>query len=303
MDEFELLDKLKKGLLDVINPTDAQKLFGRRNAKSKKEKEYYLLDLKSNLYKLTIPEFKLGKDPDAVRSSAAMIYNTIYSGKLIIDNKQFEGFSKDGFSIYELPFAAIKDDKDSTHTAQLDAGLISENGQDLILFEAKCMEWMSSPKGLKKAYFNEDRYICKESANIFIPIFDELVYKDKFKKDNGVYVHKPKVYLRYDAIQMMIHCLGIYNWCLLNSGKAKTGLKTIRLINLVWDCKGRKEYEEEEQQGEKFAQYATSCLKEHFGKMNIDFLVEYLRYSEFLKRVDWTNDIEHRNYLKRYEVY
>lgn len=303
MGKNELLDKLKNGLLSVIKYKEIDGLFGPENSKSSTKQKYYLSDLKYNLYKEIIPNFKLGKDPDAVRSSAAMIYNTLYYGDVIVDGKLFKGYSKDGFLIYELPFIAIKDDNESSHTAQLDAGIVSVDGHELILFEAKCMEWIDkNPKGLKKAYLKNERYIHEESASIFVPIFNKLVYENEFKKERDVDVHKPKSYARYDAVQMMIHCLGIYNWCLGKYKKQEENLKIIRLMNLVWNCKDSMEYDEEEKEGLQFEEFANSELKEKFKQLGVDFSVEYVRYSDFLNRVDWSNDMEHRNYLKRYEV-
>lgn len=100
---------------------------------------------------------------------------------------------------------------------------------------------------------------------------------------------------------MMIHILGIYNWCFENNGKVS---KHIKLINLVWDYKCA-EYDIEEQEGKAFVENVNKALREEFkkiGRMDIDFSVEYVRYSDFLERIDWTNDIEHRRYLKRYEI-
>lgn len=303
MNKKNILDSLKRGLISVANIQDTQEFFGTKNSKSPTRQKYYVSDLKYNLYKFIVPEFKLGKDPDALRSSAAMIYNTIYSGNIIIDHTKFNGFEKDGFPIYELPFPAIKDDKESTHTAQLDAGLISIDGQKLILFEAKCMEWADkNPKGLKKAYLKEDGYLYPESSQLFIPLFKDLIYLDQYKKENGVCVYKPKEYIRYDAIQMLIHCLGIYNWCLGKKKNSEKNIEIIQLMNLVWDCKGLKEYDEEEKEGQKFEQFANSNLKEEFRKLGVNFSVEYVRYSDFLKRVDWSNDKEHQKYLERYEI-
>ena len=301
--ETELLDKLKKALINFGELQDNPDFFGRKNSKTEKRQKYYVSDLKYNLYKKVVPKCKLGKDSDAIKSSAAMIYNTIYTGDIIIDNKQFKGFSKENFYIYELPFAAIKDDNGSIHSAQLDAGLISADSQGLILLEAKCMEWLSSPKGLKKAYLNKKNYIHEEAAQFFTSIFNQLVYEDKFKTENGKKVHKPKKYSRYDAVQMMIHCLGIYNWCLEKYKNSEENFKTIRLINLVWDCKESKKYVEEEDEGKKFANFANSELKEKFKKLGVDFFVEYFPYSDFFNnRVDWHNDMEHQKYLRPYKV-
>lgn len=305
MEEIDLLMKLKQGLLLVNKDIrDSPLYFGNTNKNwknSEKAQKYYLLRLNNNLFQNTNPQKKLGTGCKAVRSSAALIYNTIFDGNIVIDKKQYNSFSKDGEALYELPFAAIKDDKDSTHTAKLDAGLISSDGIDLLLFEAKCMEWFDkNPKSLKKAYLNKDRYLFEESASIFIPIFNELVLPNDIK-EKGVLVRKAKT-IRYDAIQMMIHCLGIFNWCLANKKASQKNPEKITLINLVWDYDGIKEYIEEENEGKTFESFANESLKTEFELLGINFSIKYVRYSEFLKQVDWSSDIEHRNYLKRYEV-
>ena len=100
---------------------------------------------------------------------------------------------------------------------------------------------------------------------------------------------------------MLIHSLGIFNWCVQTRKKKEPLSKKIKLINLVWnyDCE---EYAEEEKEGLEFMQFANQSLKdEFFNKFGVDFSVEYIRYSDFLNRVDWSNDMEHRNYLRRYE--
>ena len=147
------------------------------------------------------------------------------------------------------------------------------------------------PKSLKKAYLNCKRYLSKESASIFIPLFKEFV-----QYEEGSTEYKPKT-IRYDSIQMLIHILGIYNKCL----EKKIRGKQIRLINLVWDYECV-EYHEEEKEGEQFVKFANQLLQKEFNLLGVGFCVEYVRYSDFLNHIDWTNDIEHWNYLARYDV-
>jgi hypothetical protein len=299
MDELELLKKLKHGLLNVNKKIrDTKKFFGHSNWKnSVKAQNYYLWNLKDNLYQKETPKQKLGSGSKAIRSSAALIYNTLLSGQIKTTNgKEYKGYK----SVYEIPFRAIKDDKESTHTAKLDAGLLSVDESSLLLFEAKCMEWFDKkPKKLKKAYLKENRYLYKESAEIFISQFRNYIDSDEII-EKGAIIYKPKL-IRYDAIQMLIHCLGIYNWCFKNKKNAKDNFKNIRLVNLVWDY-NCKEYKEEEKEGLKFVEDTNKMLSSHFNALGVNFSVEYVCYSDFLARVDWTNDLEHRAYLKRYEV-
>ena len=291
MKEFDLLKQLKDGLLEV-NPyiKDTNQFFGDiTQGNGEKAKKYYLTSMKDNFYKSQEPIFKIRSDANAVRSSATMIYNTLYSGNL----KTKEGTEYIGYkNLYEIPFDAIVDEKKSTHTAQLDAGLISKDGESLLLFEAKCLEWIDKkPKGLKKSYLSSDCYLFEKSASIFIPLFKNLIFYNETDLE-----FSPRT-IRYDSIQMMIHMLSIYNWCLQNKDKPKK----IKLINLVWDydCE---EYFEEEKEGNVFIEFANESLQEEFRQIGVDFAVEYIRYSKFLNLIDWTNDIDHRIYLRRYET-
>ena len=138
MNELDLLKKLKQGLLDVnANIKDTKDFFGNSNKNwknSEKAQNYYLWKENNNLYKELIPRVKLGTGSKAVRSSAAMIYNTLYNGNIIIDKQQYAGFKEGKANIYEIPFHAIKDVRESTHTAKLDAGLISCENKELLLF-------------------------------------------------------------------------------------------------------------------------------------------------------------------------
>ncbi|MBP5401772.1 MAG: hypothetical protein J6Y36_01300 [Treponema sp.] len=301
MNEIELLEKLKKGLLSVNKEIkDTKKYFGHSNPKwenSEKAQNYYLWNLKNNLYQNINQKQKLGSGCKAIRSSAALIYNTLLSGQIKLKTgEEYRGYK----SVYEIPFRAIKNDKDSTHTAKLDAGLLSVDENTLLLFEAKCMEWFDkNPKKLKKAYLKEDRYLYKESAAIFKPLFNDFINPDEII-DKDAITYKSK-YIRYDAFQMLIHCLGIYNWCLGKKKDSKKNIKTIQLINLIWDYECE-EYKKEEKEGLEFKQFANSNLREEFRKLGVNFSIEYVRYSDFLKRVDWSNDMEHQKYLKRYEI-
>lgn len=289
MEEVELLDILKYGLLNVCPLSSSE--FGNKNKKLKnsiKAQNYYLLNLENNLYDRKRPNCKLGTGAEAVRSSASMIYNTIADGNLIINNLSYKATSP----LYERPFKAIKDDKDSEHTAKLDASLISLDGNSLLLIEAKCMEWFDKkPKGLKKAYLNKDNYIYQEAADIFIPIFKNLIIGDL---NGNEYTAKTE---RYDAVQMTIHTLGIYNYCLANENKPRK----IQLLNVVWDVKSSAEYLEEEEEGNNYINSISNEFQNAFEKLGVTFDIKYIPYSDFLNSIDWTNNISRRRYLSRYD--
>ena len=89
MKEEDLLKALKNNLLNVEDSiSDNDEYFGKDGKDSEKESKYYLRKLKYNLYEFEEPEFELGKDADAIRSSAAMIYNTIGSESIKIDGRE-----------------------------------------------------------------------------------------------------------------------------------------------------------------------------------------------------------------------
>ena len=98
---------------------------------------------------------------------------------------------------------------------------------------------------------------------------------------------------------MNIHILGIYNFCARKEEKIPP---KIRLLNIVWDYDEAEEYRTEEREGKEYVSYANVTFRNLFKQLDVDFSVEYVRYSDFLNRVDWLNDLEHRHYLKRYEV-
>lgn len=71
-------------------------------------------------------------------------------------------------------------------------------------------------------------------------------------------------------------------------------------MNIVWnyDCN---EYNREEKEAHEFVGFANLTFRNLFDELGGKIKVEYVRYSDFLNRVDWTNSQERRKYLKRYE--
>ncbi len=226
---------------------------------------------------------------NSVRSSAAMIFNTIGKSEIIIDGKKYTNIEYE----YELPAIDNKDNSDHNHSAHLDVKL--EAKDELLFIEAKCLEWLSSPKNLNKAYLSDRCYYdCTGKAiskfkNAFLCL---LKYPQDYKAKE-----KAVNYERYDAVQMTIHILGIYNWCVNNKEKLPA---KITLMNIVWnyDCD---EYNREEKEAHEFVGFANLTFRNLFDELGVKIKVEYVRYSDFLNRVDWTNSQERRKYLKRYE--
>lgn len=255
---------------------------------------YHLKDITSNLF---FTPYK-GIDPRAnsIRSSAAMIYNTIGPNSIILDGKKYHNIE------YEREFPALNnsDGTDHDHSAHLDVSMMSEDNTELTLVEAKMLEWTENPKSMSIAYLSPRCY-PQETENAishFIESFKSLKSCPEMKDPKDVKRIMP-FYSKYDAVQMNIHILGLYNYC---AREKESGLKKIRLLNIVWNYDEAKEYQTEEHEGKEYVAFANVTFRNLFKQLGIDFSVEYIRYSDFLTRIDWTNNVEHRNYLKRYEL-
>lgn len=277
--QTEILNKLKSNL---------------KNPESEYIDDYHLKDIKSNLY--FDPYDGIDERANSIRSSAALIYNTIGPNEIFFDGKRYPHI------VYEREFPALNenDKSDHDHSAHLDVSLISEDKTELVLVEAKCLEWMHNPKSLSIAYLSEYCYRKETGKWIshFIDSFRSMkAYPEKKDpKDNSRVL---PAYQKYDAIQMNIHILGIYNYCVWKEDLIQ---KKICLINIVWDYDEAEEYQIEEREGREYVSYANVAFRNLFNQLGVDFSVEYVRYSDFLNRVDWTKDTEHRNYLRRYEI-
>lgn len=223
MNQLEILNQLKS-------------VFPNANYKD----DYRLKSIEANLF--FPPYGGIDERAYSICSSAAMIYNTIGPDSIIIDGKKYSNI------IYEREFPALdnKDNSDHDHSAHLDVSMIREDGPELLLIEAKMLEWIdigkNNPKSCNKAYLSSYCY-RKESKDMY-PHFKEsflsLINPDSMFKTEKLY---PPSYKRYDAIQMNIHILGIYNYCARKEEKIP---KKIRLLNVVWDYDEAEEYQTEE---------------------------------------------------------
>ena len=283
--EFDLLNKFLIGLKQQKNLMETD--FSPEDI-GKERRSFYLKDKYNNCFDHL--HEKMNEDCRAVRSSAAMFYNTIGIEQIILDGKKYSKIEYE----YELPAIDNKDNSDHDHSAHLDVKL--EAKDELLFIEAKCMEWLSDPKKLNRAYLSDYCYFdytgkaVSKFKNAFLCL---LKYPQNFHANE-----KDANYQRYDAVQMTIHILGIYNWCIQN----KTSVpKRIILMNIVWnyDCN---EYRTEEKEGLEYVGFANLSFRNLFEEIGVYFKVEYVRYSELLSRIDWSNDMERRKYLQRYEV-
>lgn len=278
MGKEEIYEKLLKNLEEDKNK------FNPLDMKSQMAK-YYYKTIEDNCYNK--PHNKLGKNTNAIYSSAMMIYNLL-GNEVILNKKHYQ-------VQYEEELDAIIPGKGrfETHKAHLDATLKRED--EIIFCEAKMTEWFSSPKTLADAYLNKECYLnITDSKEDFISFFKELV--DIKTLSNGRYKSK---YKRYDAIQMTIHILGIYNFVRSN----KNGnIKKISLINCVWGYDEIKQYLEEKKEAREFIEKANRKFKPLFSKLGIHFNIEYYSFHELKNLIDFSKDIKRLEYLKRYDI-
>ena len=290
-DELSLLKTLKEGLLFASKEQGrilTEKDFGSTRWKGSEKEEFYLYDYKNNLFEFPYINTILGTGVEAVRSSAAMIFNLLGQKAFSYNGTKFSAPE------YETELKAIKDEKDAPHNAHLDVTFNSADKNEFWAIEAKMMEWLNNPKNLSPSYLNANMYLPENTkADVFIDFFKSLVFCDQ-KDSEGRFLHKTK---RYDAIQMAIHILAIYNhFCV-----SKNSAKRVVLQNIVWkyNCD---DYKIEEAEANEFVAKANKIFKPLFEELNIDFSVEYVTFQEFMQKIDFSKDKEHEKYLKRYEI-
>ena len=281
MDTKEILRKLKKGLL-IARPELLESDFGPKNKQLINYKEFYFLKENENKNFFDVPgKLKLGTGTGAIKSSAAFIYNIFGKDSIIIENKKYKKieFEKGLQTLLNRP------------NAELDGYLVSEDETKEIFFETKLLEWSGSPKNLAIAYLSEENYPKENKyAKEFISFFKTLVDENKKSESKGVIrvAHKTKV---YDAIQMTIHILGIYNSICNHKLKSKN----IELINLVWDY-DHPRYKKEALEASAFVIKVNKTFIPLFSKMDVTFNVRYIPFSDFMKIVKFENQ-ERLQYL------
>lgn len=282
---------LKNGLIEAAAEQGREipaEAFGsvrwRRSIKS----AFYLYDYRDNLFEAPAHGTELGTGVEAVRSSAAMIFNLLGEKGFVLDGKAYSGAE------YEKTFPAITDENGDTHEAHLDAVFYSADKSEMYAIEAKLLEWNDSPKNLAKAYLNDGSYLSSnQNTQTFINFFQSLIYQKQ--NSEGRFIHKAK---RYDGIQMTLHTLALYNFFSSNEASA---VKKLTLQNIVWkyDCE---EYTIEEQEANRFLEVANECFVPLFESIGIDFSIQYATFQDFKERIDFSNNPRRLKYLKRYEV-
>lgn len=281
MDIVPILTKLKNGLLQA-NPKLEYSDFGSDKKRERNYKDFYLLDYENNCFDKPV-KVKLGSGTRAVKSSAAFIYNIFGEDPIVFEEKNYK----------KMQFEKGLDALLNRPKAQLDGYLISEDETKEIFFETKLLEWSGSPKNLAIAYLDEKNYpIENKHSKEFISFFKSIVDENKSSESKGVVrvAHKTKV---YDAIQMTIHILGIYN--ALCNKKLKT--KNIELINLVWDY-DHPRYKKEATEAKDLIQKMEKDFIPFFDELDISFQVRYISFSDLITKIKFTNNLR-LDYLKK----
>lgn len=287
LNELEVLQLLKDKLIEAAKVkgtelTDSD--FGSQRWKMSKKNVYYLDKYQKNLFENPVPKTKLGTGVEAVRSSAAMIFNLLGEEYFVLDKKDYSDI------VYEQGFRAIK----KSPEARLDTVFNSLDKTEMYAVEAKLLEWKDSPKNLAKAYLDKRRYYAtNKNCQSFIDFFQSLILQEQ--DSYGRYKHLTK---RYDAIQMTIHTLALYNHF---SKETKSTIKKLTLLNVVWryDCD---EYAIEEQEAQEYIKKANSRFAPLFKQIGIDFSIQYSTLQDFMQRIDFSNAPKRFEYLKRYEI-
>lgn len=290
LNELDVLQLLKCRLIEAAKVKGlilTDRAFGSSRWKTSEKKVFYLYDFRNNLFESPSPQTELGTGVEAVRSSAAMIFNLLGETTFILDHNLYSGIE------YEKRFPAIKDEQDDTHEAHLDAVFYSSNKDEMYAVEAKMLEWKDSPKNLATAYLDEGMYLTENNnRQVFIDFFKSLIRPQKDK--DGRYKHLLK---RYDAIQMTIHTLALFNHF---SKETDSTVKKLTLLNVVWkyDCD---EYAMEEKEAQVFLKEANQRFIPLFNQIGIDFSIQYSTLQDLKKRFDFANAPKRFEYLKRYE--
>lgn len=292
LNELNVLQLLKDKLIDAaevrgLKLTDDA--FGSKRWENSEKKVFYLYDSRNNLYETPRRKTKLGTGVNAVRSSAAMIFNLLGEKTITLNHKEYSGIE------YEKKYPAIIDEKGDIHEAHLDAVFHSSDNSEMYAVEAKLLEWKDSPKNLAKAYLEPNQYYTKgKNSKDFIDFFETLISPNKETNKEGRYKHLLK---KYDAIQMTIHTLALYNHF---SQETSTSVKKLTLLNIVWkyDCD---EYNKEEEEARQYMEAANKFFLPLFKQIGIDFSIEYSTFQDFKEKLV-ISDAKRVEYLKRYEV-
>lgn len=166
MEEIEILTSLKNQL-KVVSPELTDESFSPLDMINEHPDKapFYLKNILDNLYNAQLHN-KIDFRANAIKSSAAMIFNTLGSTDFFLDGRKYNNIK------YEVELEVIKIEEHK-HNAHLDASFISDNGKEINFVEAKMLEWLSSPKNLSRVYLDKKCYLKETGDKIknFIDFF------------------------------------------------------------------------------------------------------------------------------------
>ena len=261
--------------------------------------KFYLNHSEKNFYNSVKPKHKLHRYYNSVASSAAFAFNILGEDEKNFGRGNVINYLNEEFVVkeYEKELKALN----NREPAHLDC-FISSKDKDVYI-ETKLTEWLYAPKNLAEAYLEKDGYKDKDIYENFSKFFKDFIEEPRmYDSEDRI----KSLFERYDAIQMLIHSLGIFN--------EYTGInKKVELWNIVWDIdsindKNKCElinqyinmYKEESDEAKKFIDYANESIVPYFKNNAIDFEIKYIPFSEFYKNVKYENVPDRKEYLKRY---
>ena len=303
---MEKMKNGKNGLYYLLKEV-LEKVAGSENldfyAESTKDVDakFYLNHGEKNFYNSVKPKHKLHGYYNSVASSAAFAFNILGEDEKNFGKGNVINYLNEEFVVkeYEKELKPLN----NRESAHLDCFIASRNKD--VYIETKLTEWLYAPKNLAEAYLERDGYrnvdIYEHFSKFFMDFIDDPVMKDSEDRIRSTFT-------RYDAIQMFIHSLGIFN---KYTGKNKK----VELWNIVWDIdsinvKNKCElinqyinmYTEESEEAKEFIDYANKFIVPYFKNNAIDFEIKYIPFSEFYKNVKYENVTDRKEYLKRYRL-
>ena len=264
--------------------------------------KFYLSHGEKNFYNSVKPKHKLHMYYNTVASSAAFAFNIFGEDEKNFNKGNVINYLNEEFVVkeYEKELKALN----NREPAHLDC-FISSKDKDVYI-ETKLTEWLCAPKNLAEAYLERDGYRNEDIYDHFSKFFKDFI-DDTVMKDSDDRIKS--TYTRYDAIQMLIHSLGIFNDYMGTN-------KKVELWNIVWDIDSVdnndkcelvnpyiKMYKEESDEAKNFINYANELIVPYFKNNGIDYAIKYIPFSEFYKNVNYINEPGRKEYMKRYFVF
>lgn len=247
----------------------------------------------------------------AVHSSSALFYNVMS----FLSNKNTK-LKYNEFSYKEIYFEKkykllkIMDyDTNLMKDVEVEAnpdGYLEGEYLDIVI-ESKFIENIEkhSLYDLHKSYLDSTFYLVdkdnNEYSNKWINLFQNVITNKKTIKHS--YVSK---YQNYDALQVIKHLLGVFNYCVTNNVQ-----KNIELINVIWNFTNKDHYpelaklkEKEFEEAKEVEHLINNYLITNFSDMKFKLSFTVMTYDDFIDEINLKDiDIETYNYYnQRYKI-